>query len=121
MEAEADSNCNGISVEVEGGDVSETKEGLENFEYVEFYKSQLAQIKAENERLKEAHALAQSECKAVKANCKALVERICKDSNFLREKLASAALVHNKGTWAPQPWRRLRGRRRGLRCAAERG
>lgn len=71
---------------------------LDNFEYVEFYKTQLGEIKLENERLKESSARVEKESQSIKAKCLVLVEKICKDNNLLREKLERACLVHTKGT-----------------------
>ena len=33
----------------------------------------------------------------IKSNCLVLVEKICKDNNYLREKLESVTLIHLRG------------------------
>lgn len=85
-------------MEVESHESPAKEDMLNNFEYVEFYKTQLSEIKLENERLKENNARVEQECKSVKDNCLMLVEKICKDNNFLRERLEKVSLMHLKGT-----------------------
>lgn len=84
-------------IEPNGTPTEEAKVELDNFEYVEFYKSQLTEIKAENELLKQEHSDAIEEKKLIQTNCFLLVEKICKENNYLKDKAASVNIMHTKG------------------------
>ena len=59
--------------------------GIDNFEYVEFYKEQLNHIRKENETLKQKNEITENKINNIKSDCKVLIGKICEENEMLRE------------------------------------
>lgn len=69
---------------------TEDKEpSLENFEYIDFYKEQLNEIRMENENLKSNNESLNVKMQNIKSDCKILVGKICEENEILKEKIQS--------------------------------
>lgn len=84
---------------LEIGDEQESEE-LEGFGYIEFYKTQMEELRAENEALKKKVFTTDEQMRRVQGDCLVLIEKLCQDVNSLRQRVKTISLSHVKSKFA---------------------
>lgn len=93
------SHGNGIKISEDEnskiGDDQQSEE-LEGFGYIEFYKTQMEELRAENESLKKKVFTTDEQMRRVQGDCLVLIEKLCQDVNSLRQRVKTISQSHVK-------------------------